>query len=222
MIKKTVELGFFLALALILAYVESLIPFSFGIPGIKLGLPNLIVVLLLYREGTIQTNGIDGCDTAQSNRNGHNRKFVTVPQIRRLQKGMVISAEQKAALRGNRNKQDGVKEALLVNGLRIILSGFLFSNLYTILYALAGALCSFTAMLLGRRLKCFSMIGVSVLGGVFHNIGQIIVAMLVVETVYVGYYVPYLIVAGTVTGAVLGFIAMELMPYLYRLNNKPY
>ncbi|MBD5502932.1 MAG: Gx transporter family protein [Lachnospiraceae bacterium] len=178
MIKRTVELGFFLALALILAYVESLIPFSFGIPGIKLGLPNLIVVLLLYRDSTEQSNVMDG-----------------------------------------RNR-DRVREALLVNGLRIILSGFIFSNLYTILYALAGAVCSFVAMLLGRRLKCFSMIGVSVLGGVFHNIGQIIVAMLVVETVYVGYYIPYLIVAGTVTGAVLGGIAMELLPYLYRINNR--
>ena len=180
MIKRIVELGFFLALALILAYVESLIPFSFGIPGIKLGLPNLIVVLLLYRDGTEQSNVIDG------------------------------------------RKRDGVREALLVNGLRIILSGFLFSNLYTILYALAGAVCSFVAMLLGRRLKCFSMIGVSVLGGVFHNIGQIIVAILVVETVYVGYYIPYLIVAGTMTGAVLGFIAMELVPYLYRQSNRMY
>lgn len=162
MIKKTVELGFFLAVALILSYVESLIPFSFGIPGIKLGLPNLIVVLLLYWG------------------EGH------------------------------------AKEALLVNMLRIVLSGFLFSNLYTILYALAGALLSFAAMIAGRRLNCFSMIGVSVLGGVFHNIGQIVVAMLVVETFYVGYYIPFLIVAGTVTGAVLGFAAMELEPYLAR------
>lgn len=162
MIKKTVELGFFLALALILSYVESLIPFSFGIPGIKLGLPNLIVVLLLYWG------------------EGH------------------------------------AKEALLVNMLRIVLSGFLFSNLYTILYALAGALLGFAAMIAGRRLNCFSMIGVSVLGGVFHNIGQIVVAMLVVETFYVGYYVPFLIMAGTVTGAVLGFAAMELEPYLAR------
>lgn len=180
MIKKTVESGFFLALALILAYVESLIPFSFGIPGIKLGLPNLIVVLLLYRGGTAQRD-------------------------REYRDGVV---------------QDGVSglggagEAALVNGLRILLSGFLFSNLYTILYALAGALCSFLAMLLGRRLKCFSVIGVSVLGGVFHNIGQIIVAMLVVETIYVGYYIPFLIVSGTVTGAVLGIAAMELIPYL--------
>ena len=165
MIKKTVELGFFLALALILGYVESLIPFSFGIPGIKLGLPNLIVVLLLYQG------------------------------------------------------EGNAKEALLVNMLRIVLSGFLFSNLYTILYALAGALLSFVAMIAGKRLNCFSMIGVSVLGGVFHNIGQIAVAMFVVKTFYVGYYLPFLIVAGTVTGAVLGVAAMELRPYLVRYER---
>lgn len=160
--KRTAELGLMLALALILSYVESLIPFSFGIPGIKLGLPNLIVLLLLY---------------------------------------------------------EGVKnrEALLVNGLRIVLSGFLFSNLYAILYALAGAALSFAAMVLGRRTKRFSMIGVSVLGGVFHNVGQLLVAMAVVETFAVSYYAPFLIVAGTVTGAVLGIVGMTLLPYLRRL-----
>lgn len=156
--RQTVELGFFLALALILSYVESLIPFSFGIPGIKLGLPNLIVVLLLYR--------------------------------------------------------DGMRQAVLVNFLRIILSGFLFSNLYAILYAWAGAVFSFCAMTAGKRTRLFSVVGVSVLGGVFHNIGQILVAMAVVETFYVGYYMPFLIAAGTVTGAVLGIAALELMPYL--------
>lgn len=182
MIREIVELGFFLSMALVLAYVESLIPFSFGIPGIKLGLPNLIVLLLLYYEDTQQTGVLPGSER-----------------------------------RGN-----GVRAALLVNGLRIILSGFLFSNLYTILYALAGALCSFAAMVFGRRLKCFSVIGVSVLGGVFHNIGQMIVAMLVVETVYVGYYIPFLIAAGTITGALLGFIAMELRPYLHRRDSGLY
>ena len=81
--EKTVKLGFFLAVALILSYVESLIPFSFGIPGIKLGLPNLAVVLLLYRNG--------------------------------------------------------IQDALTVNVLRIMLAGFLFGSLYSVLYALAGA-----------------------------------------------------------------------------------
>lgn len=174
MMKKTVELGFFLALALILAYVESLIPFSFGIPGIKMGLPNLIVLLILYR------NDID-CDNSKHIR---------------------------------------IREALLVNTLRIILSGFLFSNMYAILYALTGACFSFASMLLGRRVQCFSIIGVSVLGGVSHNIGQIIVAMLVVETFYVGYYIPFLMIAGTVTGAVLGFVATELRPYLMRYERS--
>lgn len=163
--RRTAELGLMLALALILSYVESLIPFSFGIPGIKLGLPNLIVLLLLY---------------------------------------------------GGR----GEREALLVNGLRVILSGFLFSNLYAILYALAGAVFSFAAMYIGRRMKCFSMVGVSVLGGVFHNIGQLLVAMAVVETFAVAYYVPFLLAAGTVTGALLGVAGRELLPYLHRIERK--
>ena len=163
--RKTAELGFFLAVALILSYVESLIPITFGIPGIKLGLPNMIVVLLLFGQ------------------------------------------------------RYGAKEALLVNGMRIVLSGFMFSNLYAILYALAGAVFSFVAMLIGKRLRCFSVIGVSVLGGLFHNIGQAVVAMIVVETFAVSYYIPFLIVAGMITGAFLGLIVMEIIPYLDRYRQ---
>lgn len=163
--RKTAELGFFLAVALILSYVESLIPITFGIPGIKLGLPNMIVVLLLFGQ------------------------------------------------------RYGAKEALLVNSMRIVLSGFLFSNLYAILYALAGAVFSFVAMLIGKRLRCFTVIGVSVLGGVFHNIGQAVVAMFVVETFAVSYYIPFLIVSGTITGALLGLIVMEIIPYLERYRQ---
>lgn len=167
--KRTVELGFLLAAALILSYVESLIPFTFGIPGIKLGLPNLIVLLLLY---------------------------------------------------GGQSSAKGAREALLVNGLRIVLSGFLFSNLYAILYALAGAVFSFTAMLSAKKCRCFSMAGVSVLGGVFHNVGQTVAAMIVVETFAVMYYLPILIVAGVVTGAVLGAAGMELLPYLKHIEQS--
>ncbi len=160
MIRETVELGFFLAVALILSYIEALIPFSFGIPGIKLGLPNLVVIMLLYRNGT--------------------------------------------------------RDALLVNLARIFLAGFLFSSLYAILYALAGAVLSFLAMLIGKRAGCFSAVGVSVLGGVFHNIGQTVVAMFVVETFSIAFYAPFLIVAGTVTGALLGMTAVIVEPYLAR------
>ncbi len=161
--KKTAELGFCLAVALILSYVESLIPISFGVPGIKLGLPNLVVVLLLYRQSA--------------------------------------------------------KEAILVNAARILLSGFLFGNLFSIIYALAGAAFSFTAMIIGKRINIFSVAGVSVLGGVFHNIGQVIVAILVVETFSIAFYVPFLVIAGTVTGGLIGVAGMEIMP---RLNRGGY
>ncbi len=163
MMKKTAELGFCLAVALILSYVESLIPISFGVPGIKLGLPNLVVVLLLYRQSA--------------------------------------------------------KEAILVNAARILLSGFLFGNLFAIIYALAGAAFSFTAMIIGKRINIFSVVGVSVLGGVFHNIGQVIVAILVVETFSIAFYVPFLVIAGTVTGGLIGVVGMEIMP---RLNRDGY
>lgn len=163
MMKKTAELGFCLAVALILSYVESVIPISFGVPGIKLGLPNLVVVLLLYRRSA--------------------------------------------------------KEAILVNVARILLSGFLFGNLFAIIYALAGAAFSFAAMVLGKRINIFSVIGVSVLGGVFHNIGQVIVAILVVGTFSIAFYVPFLMIAGTVTGGLIGVVGMEIMP---RLNRGGY
>ncbi len=178
---RVAQLGLFLSLALILSYVESLLPFSFGIPGVKLGLPNLIVVLLLYGGGHRSA--------AAADRDGIQCTAVCV---------------------------GGIRDALLVNLLRIVISGFLFSGLYTILYALAGALFSFAAMLLGRRRRCFSVVGVSVLGGVFHNIGQLGAALCVTQTIYVVYYAPALIAAGTVTGAVLGIAACALVPYLNR------
>lgn len=108
----------------------------------------------------------------------------------------------------------------MVNGLRIILSGFLFGNLYTILYALSGAVFSFVGMYVGRRTKRFSMVGVSVLGGVLHNVGQLLVAMAVVETLAVAYYAPYLIAAGTVTGTLIGLTGREILPYLQRVERE--
>lgn len=156
--KKTVMLGFLLALSMILSYIESLIPFSLGIPGIKLGLPNLIVVLLLYVYGG--------------------------------------------------------REALTVNLARVVLTGFLFGNLYGILYALAGAVFSFGLMILMKRIGCLSIVGVSIGGGVFHNIGQVLVAMFVVETYAPLFYLPYLMIAGAVTGFVIGIVSMRILPYV--------
>lgn len=151
---KTAHLGLFLAFALILSYVESLIPFYFGIPGMKLGLANLIIVLLLYLYD--------------------------------------------------------YKTALLINIFRIILVSFLFGNMYGLLYSMAGAILSFTAMDIGKKTGLFSISGVSILGGVFHNIGQIFIAMYVVETYSILYYLPFLLIAGVITGMCIGMLAKLL------------
>lgn len=150
---KVAYLGIFLALALICSYVESLIPFYFGIPGVKLGLTNVVIVLLLYCVGT--------------------------------------------------------KEAFCVSVLRIVLAGFLFGNMFSILYSLAGGVLSFLVMVLLKRTGKFSVLPVSVSGGIFHNIGQIAMAALVVENYNIFYYLPVLLIAGFVTGFLIGIAAKE-------------
>lgn len=153
--RKIAYLGVFLALALILSYVESLIPFYFGILGVKLGLTNLIVVVMLYCTGT--------------------------------------------------------KEAFGVSVARILLAGFLFGNLFSILYSLAGGVLSFIVMCLLKKTGRFHVISVSVTGGISHNLGQLIAAAFVVETYDIFYYMPFLLIAGVATGFVIGMLAQEFI-----------
>ncbi len=143
--------GMFLALALVAGYVERLIPINLGIPGVKLGLANIVTMVLLYTVG----------------------------------------------LRG----------AAGVTAARVILSGFLFSGGFAIAYSAAGAALSILAMVIIKRTKVFSYIGVSVVGGVFHNVGQILVAILVLETGALVYYLPVLIISGLAAGVVIGIIS---------------
>ena len=152
--------GVFTALALIFSYVETLIPVNLGIPGVKLGLANLIIVVVLYK--------------------------------------MRLS------------------EAYLLSVVRVLLAGFIFGNYFSIIYSLAGGLLSLTVMALLKKWGGFSLQGISIAGGVFHNIGQLIVAAVVVETFSVTYYFPVLLVAGLLTGLVIGIVA-EMM--LKRLVN---
>ena len=147
--------GVFTALALIFSYVETLIPINFGIPGVKLGLANLVIVIALYKMK--------------------------------------------------------LTEVYLLSVVRVLLSGFIFGNYFSIIYSLAGGLLSLTVMALLKKSK-----GFSVMGGVFHNVGQLIVAMLVVETFSVGYYFPVLLVAGLITGLVIGIVSAEM---LKRIKN---
>lgn len=152
---KAAYFGVFTALALIFSYVETLIPFQFGIPGVKLGLANLIIVIVLYKTDW--------------------------------------------------------KEALLLSIVRIVLAGFIFGSLFSILYSLAGGILSLAVMALLKKKDSFSVMGVSMAGGVTHNVGQLIVAMIVVETYQVGYYLPVLLIAGLITGAVIGIVAGEVL-----------
>ena len=107
-------------------------------------------------------------------------------------------------------------EVYLLSVVRVLLSGFIFGNYFSIIYSLAGGLLSLTVMALLKKNKGFSVMGISVAGGVFHNVGQLIVAMLVVETFSVGYYFPVLLVAGLITGLVIGIVSAEM---LKRIKN---
>ena len=152
--------GVFTALALMFSYIETMIPIQFGVPGIKLGFANIMIVIMLYKSSA--------------------------------------------------------KEALLLSIVRIMLSGFLFGNLSSILYSIAGGVLSLGIMTLLKKQGGFSVIGVSVAGGVSHNAGQLIVAMLVVETYQVGYYFPVLLVEGVLTGLGIGVVSQEV---LKRIRN---
>lgn len=111
----------------------------------------------------------------------------------------------------------GDTEAIIVNLLRILLTGILFGNIYSFLFSLAGGMLSVIVMILIKRTKRFSMSGVSIVGGVTHNIGQIVAAVFLMENAAIAYYLPVLIVAGVVTGLVIGCVG-QLVTKRIKLN----
>lgn len=148
--RKTAFLALSVTLGLILSYVEALIPVFVGVPGIKPGLSNILVVFLLYRYG--------------------------------------------------------LKEAVSVNLLRILIAGILFGNPFSIVYSLSGAVFAIIGIALLKRTGMFSVYGVSMAGGMLHNAGQILVAAFIVENYNIVLYLPVLIVSGCITGFIVGFI----------------
>lgn len=103
------------------------------------------------------------------------------------------------------------KEAALVSAVRILVIGFLFGNMFSILYSLAGAALSLALMNLMKKRAGFSILGVSVSGGVSHNIGQLIIAALIVENTAFLYYAPVLIISGVITGLLIGLLTREVL-----------
>ena len=103
-----------------------------------------------------------------------------------------------------------LKEATLVSAVRILVIGFMFGNMFSILYSMAGAALSLTVMTLMKRFSGFSILGVSVAGGVSHNIGQLIIAALIVENTSLFYYAPVLLISGVITGILIGILTGEV------------
>ena len=142
--------GLLAALALIFSYVEVLVPFNAGVPGIKLGLANLVPLIILYRMDA--------------------------------------------------------RYAFAANLIRVLLAGLLFSGMFAALYSLAGSVTSFLLMYLLKKTDLFSVIGVSTAGGVFHNIGQLCVA--IYQLIH---YLPVLIISGMIAGIIVGIGATVLL-----------
>ncbi|MBR2988055.1 MAG: Gx transporter family protein [Clostridia bacterium] len=159
--KKLTFLALSCTLALMLSYIESLLPpVVTSVPGIKMGLANLVIITVLYLYG--------------------------------------------------------LKEAAAVSLLRLVMTFLLFGNPLTALYSLAGAVISLLAMALFKRLRLFSTVGVSVTGGVLHNLGQILVAIVLFDSLSIGYYMLILTLTGTLAGALIGITASFLIK---RLEN---
>ena len=136
------------ALAMVLSWLESMVPLSLVVPGVKLGLANLVVIFALYRLGP--------------------------------------------------------RQAAVISLVRVLLVTLTFGNAFGFAYSLAGAALSLGVMIPLRRSGKFSLLGVSIAGGVCHNIGQILVAMAVLGTAELLWYLPALLAAGTAAGVCIG------------------
>lgn len=106
--------------------------------------------------------------------------------------------------------QSGFQEAFLVSIIRILVIGFLFGNMFSIFYSFAGAALSLCMMILFKKSRQFSIFGISMAGGIAHNIGQLIVAMILVENLNLIYYAPALLLSGLLTGILIGFLTNEI------------
>ena len=144
-------LGVCIAAAMVLSYIETLIPTPFAVPGVKLGLANIVTLFLL------------------------------------------LKLDWKAA---------GV-----VSLIRVLLSSLLFGNAASLAYSIAGALLSIIVMSFLKKTSAFTAVGLSVSGGVAHNIGQILMAVVLLGTDKIMWWLPILVVSGMVTGIATGAVA---------------
>ena len=159
--KKLTFLSVCVALAMILSYIESLIPPFVAVPGVKIGLANSVSLFILYAYGA--------------------------------------------------------REAACVSVIRVTLSSILFGSAVGFIYSISGAALSLIGMIILKRIPIFTMLTVSVSGAVLHNAAQIICACLIMENAAIAYYLPVLIISGTVAGVAIGIISALLLKRLKRI-----
>ncbi len=161
--KKVALLGILTSVALILSYIEAILPPIWSaVPGIKMGFPNIVIIFILYRFG--------------------------------------------------------VKEATIVSFIRIFIVALLFGNVMTLVYSCAGAFLSIVLMAIFKKINAFSVVGTSIVGGVAHNLGQIVVAIFLFDTVQIGYYMAVLAVTGTIAGIFIGIAGAFLLKRLEKYS----
>ncbi len=149
--KRVATYGMMIALAMVLSFLESMLPAFVAVPGVKLGLTNLVVMVALYKMRPA--------------------------------------------------------DAVIINIIRILLVGLTFGNAFSLVYSMAGGILSFLVMWILFKSERFSKIGVGAAGGVAHNIGQIIVAMIVMKTTGVAFYLPVLLISGVAAGVIIGILS---------------
>ena len=153
-VRRIALLALLTAMAVLVGYIESLIPLNFGIPGIKPGLCNIVILIAL----------------------------------------LLFSW----------------KEALLVSCARVLIIGFLFGNLFSIAYGIAGTCLSILIMTLLLKAGRNGIAGISAAGGTAHNMGQLVIAKVVLPAFPAAEYAPILIISGVVTGVVVGILVYEI------------
>lgn len=165
--RRTVTLAVLISVAMILSYLESLIPVFIAVPGVKIGLANIASVFTLFLLG--------------------------------------------------------VPSAVAVSLIRVSLTALLFGNMMSLFYSISGAALSLLVMAAVKKITRFSPVGISVLGGVFHNIGQILVACLILESAALVLYLPVLLISGTLAGVVTGIaggILIKRLDVVVKTNSK--
>jgi len=161
-VKRIAQCGLLTAMMLVLGFIESLIPVAAGVPGIKLGLSNGVLLFALY--------------------------MMDAPT------------------------------AFVLMVVKVLLSGLLFGGVSAMMYAMAGGVCSMIGMILLKKLG-FHLIAVSMVGAVLHNLGQVLLAMIMLETSQLMFYMAVLLFVGLACGAITGVAARATIGHLQKINR---